>query len=559
IGVLGLAALLRFWGLGDKPLHHDESMHAYFSLQFAENPSSYTYLPLLHGPFQFHAEGLVFAVILGLQHLFASNALGNPWINDTTARFLPVCFGLGIVALPLGLRRQLGRAGALVAAFLLAVSPSFVYFSRFLREDIYFNFFMFAMVVCAVQFAQKRTMRWFVALFAAAILAYTTFEGTFITFAIFLGFLVVLAVWEFAHTVARRLPASFTAGERTFFSRAGLLMLLGAGASLLALIGLRKLSEIGAYINRYPNQSQAQATQLENTTVAVLLYASILIALIVIGTLLWQMYRDDLAAQPQPDAPEEDDEFALDGPPAVRTGIAGRLDAVFSGPARLVASLRERVDPDRQPFLSMLLGVSWVYWFVAFVVAWMLFAALFWEIPGSVVQTWGQGFQQGVGQGIWQGLYYWLEQQPIARGGQPWYYYLLLIPLYEQLAVVFGVAGIVYSLFRPTRFRLFLIWWFVVSLFLYSWAGEKMPWLSIHILLPLMLLAAVAVARALVGTMDVIRQLAASDLITREVAVVPGARFKSRASVLGVAVALLLLIPMVHSMLTLSQVDAANG
>src|SRR5947209_20591946 len=28
--VLLLGALLRFWNVGDKPLHHDESMHAYF-------------------------------------------------------------------------------------------------------------------------------------------------------------------------------------------------------------------------------------------------------------------------------------------------------------------------------------------------------------------------------------------------------------------------------------------------------------------------------------------------------------------------------------------------
>src|SRR5258708_15035036 len=32
-GVILLEAILRFWGLGDKPLHHDESLHAYYSLQ----------------------------------------------------------------------------------------------------------------------------------------------------------------------------------------------------------------------------------------------------------------------------------------------------------------------------------------------------------------------------------------------------------------------------------------------------------------------------------------------------------------------------------------------
>src|SRR6185437_10044194 len=229
IGVLLLATILRFWDLGAKPLHHDESMHAYFSLAFARNPSGYMYDPLLHGPFQFHAEGLVFMIILAAQKLFGvGGATGSPWINDATARILPALFGVGIVALPLGLQRKLGRVGALVAALLLAVSPAFVYFSRFLREDIYFNFFMFAMVVCAVQYAHKRTIRWIVGLALAAVFAYATFEGIYLTLVIFLSFLALLVLWELAYSLARKLPKELTRGERHFFSRAGLFLLAGA-------------------------------------------------------------------------------------------------------------------------------------------------------------------------------------------------------------------------------------------------------------------------------------------------------------------------------------------
>src|SRR6266446_402000 len=36
-GVILLGAILRFWALGDKPLHHDESLHAYYSLQLLQN------------------------------------------------------------------------------------------------------------------------------------------------------------------------------------------------------------------------------------------------------------------------------------------------------------------------------------------------------------------------------------------------------------------------------------------------------------------------------------------------------------------------------------------
>ncbi|MGO8949011.1 MAG: flippase activity-associated protein Agl23 [Ktedonobacterales bacterium] len=567
IGVLVLATALRFWGLGDKPLHHDESMHAYFSLVFAEDPSSYSYNPLLHGPFQFHAEALMFAFILGLQAIFVHGASGNPWINDTTARIVPALFGVGIVALPLGLRREIGRYAALTAAFLLAVSPTFVYFSRFLREDIYFNFFMFAMVVSAVNFAHSRQLRWFVALFASTVLAYATFEGIYLTLAIFGSFLAILLAWELAQPVSRLLPEVLTPRERLFFSRAGLLALLGIIGGLVSIIALRIVDRLSNYTNSYPNKSEIQVQNLENISVAVLLYGSILIALLVIGTLLWRMYYEDVQANLSRIRAEEG-EYELE-PDLSANSRVERVDQVLTAPSRWVRSIANRFDRRSQPFLWTLFNISWIYWFVAFVVCWVIFAALYWTIPGpgGVVSTWAEGFQQGIGHGIWQGLYYWIEQQNVDRGGQPYYYYLLLIPLYEQLAVVFGLIGVVYSLIRPTHFRLFLVWWFVLSLILYSWAGEKMPWLSIHILLSLMLLAAIAVARALEGTVEFVKQnrqrltsLSLGRGFPRGSGESALPRWQRPAiSITATAVAVLLLIPMVHSMIILSHQDAADG
>ena len=498
IGVLLLATILRFWDLGAKPLHHDESMHAYFSLAFARNPSGYMYDPLLHGPFQFHAEGFVFMIILAAQKLFGVGGVtGSPWINDATARILPALFGVGIVALPLGLQRKLGRVGALVAALLLAVSPAFVYFSRFLREDIYFNFFMFAMVVCAVQYAHKRTIRWIVGLALATVFAYATFEGVYLTLVIFLSFLALLVLWELAYSLARKLPKELTQRERRFFSRAGLFLLAGAVGAVLAYFGLQVMHNLNKYITSDTTKADAQVLQLENTTVLILLYLSIIVAIVVIAVLLWQVSRDDAQVRYATDGGGDVDEDEGDDVFPPHRSFARQLEAVVTAPGRRIAAIRERIDPREKPFLHMLLGISWVHWFVAIVAGWMLFAALYWVLPpgpqGNL--SWGQGFQVGIGRGVWQGLYYWLQQQEVARGGQPVYYYALLLPLYEQLAIVFGLAGAVYSFFRPTRFRMFLVWWFVVSFGLYSWAGEKMPWLSIHILLPLMLLAGIMIAR----------------------------------------------------------------
>ncbi|GIV99440.1 flippase activity-associated protein Agl23 [Roseiflexus sp.] len=165
---------------------------------------------------------------------------------------------------------------------------------------------------------------------------------------------------------------------------------------------------------------------------------------------------------------------------------------------------------------------------------------------------------QSVFAGLYAGLAYWLgSQQEFARGDQPWYYYLMLMSLYEPLAFFGGLTATVYLFTRGVRFHrqkqpaanredtpsdndinvagltpdgantpsgndiniaglapdsadthmsfigrpatalfpLFLAFWFLCSFVAFSWAGEKMPWLNAHIALPANLLLAWALAR----------------------------------------------------------------
>jgi uncharacterized protein (TIGR03663 family) len=148
---------------------------------------------------------------------------------------------------------------------------------------------------------------------------------------------------------------------------------------------------------------------------------------------------------------------------------------------------------------------------------------------------------QSVFAGLYAGLAYWLgSQQEYARGDQPWYYYLMLMSLYEPLAFFGSLAATVYLFTRGVRLRrhesaasestetpsgdgvetadaaprdkaeihtsfvgrpatalfpLFLAFWFLCSFVAFSWAGEKMPWLNSHIALPANLLLAWALAR----------------------------------------------------------------
>ncbi len=96
------------------------------------------------------------------------------------------------------------------------------------------------------------------------------------------------------------------------------------------------------------------------------------------------------------------------------------------------------------------------------------------------------------------GLSYWLGQQNVARGSQPWFYYLMLVPLYEQVAVVFGLWGLWYALKRRTIFTAFVVWWAFCTWVFYMWASEKMPWLGLHLTIPLLFAASLVITRFIV-------------------------------------------------------------
>ena len=84
------------------------------------------------------------------------------------------------------------------------------------------------------------------------------------------------------------------------------------------------------------------------------------------------------------------------------------------------------------------------------------------------------------------GLGFWLAQHPKKLGGQPWHYYLMLGLLYETF-FVFGTLGFIFKFIfnRRSAFKLFIIIWSIGSLGVYSWAGEKFPWLFLPSLLPM--------------------------------------------------------------------------
>lgn len=123
LAVLAVAAAARFWDLDLKPLHSDESMNGFFMRRLLEE-GIYQYKPSdFHGPLLYLASWLPMW-------------LAGP--SDWSLRFATACAGVATVVSLWLYRPWIGRAGALAAAALLAVSAPDVYFARTCIHETWF-------------------------------------------------------------------------------------------------------------------------------------------------------------------------------------------------------------------------------------------------------------------------------------------------------------------------------------------------------------------------------------------------------------------------------------
>lgn len=412
--LIGAAAALRFWQLDLRAIHHDESLHAFYSWKFFKG-QGYFHDPMMHGPFQFFGNRLVF-------QLFGD--------SNYTLRVLPAFFGTILVALPYFLRRDLGRMGAILVAAMLAFSPSFLYFSRFARNDIYIAFWCLLIVICLWRFVQDGRLRYLYGAAATLALSFATKETTFLFVATLGAFFLLWRAGELWTAVKNRFSLSP----------------LSPPASCLILI----------------------------VSLALPLYAA--------GLSIFQRPLGITLAN-------ANDKLGPYGAPLDAKGLSVAIITVLL--------LLE---------LAIVIGLRWQgrRYLLLFGIFYSLYVVLFTTYLTNLA---------GLGTGIWGSLSYWIVQHGQNRLAQPWFYYLLLLTIYEFLPLLLGVAGAIYFLRRRDLFSTFLVYWAVASLILYANAGEKAPWLVLHMALPLMLLGGKFAGGMLVRLRGWGRGLAVSGLI----------------------------------------------
>ncbi|MDE4908882.1 TIGR03663 family protein [Methanogenium marinum] len=180
-----VALILRFFFLDLKLFHHDEAVHSWFSFKLLME-GTYVYDPVYHGPLLYYTTASMFA-------LFGD--------SDLIARIVPALLGSMMVLLvwPIYRLGYLGWRGALIAALFLAISPDMVYFSRFLRNDIFIAFFTLLLLVALLYYLEYGQRRYVLVAALAAGLGCCSKENMPIILLIFGVFLLAAVVLKWVH------------------------------------------------------------------------------------------------------------------------------------------------------------------------------------------------------------------------------------------------------------------------------------------------------------------------------------------------------------------------
>jgi uncharacterized protein (TIGR03663 family) len=182
VAVFLVAIFLRLYMLGDRPYHHDESIHAFFSWKIVtDGVGNYQYDPVYHGPLLYYSTALVL-------WLFGA--------SDFTGRLSAVLFGLGVLAFAWPLRRYIGRWAALAFLVLVTFSPALTYFTRFVRHDIYVALGNIAFVFFAFRYGETRTPRYLYYSAAGLATAFCNKEDMYALTPVFIVAFAFTFVWE---------------------------------------------------------------------------------------------------------------------------------------------------------------------------------------------------------------------------------------------------------------------------------------------------------------------------------------------------------------------------
>jgi uncharacterized protein (TIGR03663 family) len=549
-----LAFISRFWDVGARAMSHDESLHTYFSYNLVMG-KGFQHTPLMHGPLLFHLTALSY-------FLFGA--------DDFTSRIPYAVFGVILVWMPYLFRHWLGRTGALVAAFLLLISPSTLYYARYIRQEGTIVVWTMLTILTIWRYMESRNPAWLFGLSAVLALHGADKSTSFFNVAMMVAFLAVLMGAHLLQSRNSLVPAITFAGAMgalmvvmciLFELISGLLVraftpnlnisgdgvvTLNAGTymlmfSMLVLCALAALFtrwfvnvNFGAFMRRASQNSPAFNPIIVMVTTTLFMAAP---ALLLLLNPVWRV---------------------VSGKNLVELELLGNMSNLnnnMSVVGPMLALSMALIG------IAIGLGLAWNWR------RWLQMIGIFIAITLPLFTTLFTN-PAGVATGYVGQLGYWMAQQGVMRGSQPIYYYFVVVPLYEYLPIFGTLCAwllLAWQVFRkrivpklavdegeqshispsglprkrtmPTApkyvrtvkvgpleltiesnantreiedvkdnkpssmvdqggrlldsgliFPLMVTFWIVMTWATYTAAGEKMPWLTIHIALPMIVM-----------------------------------------------------------------------
>ena len=124
--IILVALVYRLPGLSERPMHSDEAVNAVKFSQLAES-QKFEYEPAeYHGP-------ALFYFTLPVSWITGNTSFKK--LTETTLRIVPVIFGTALIALLFILGNGVRWHVLCIAALFAAISPAFVYYSRYYIRD----------------------------------------------------------------------------------------------------------------------------------------------------------------------------------------------------------------------------------------------------------------------------------------------------------------------------------------------------------------------------------------------------------------------------------------
>jgi predicted membrane-bound mannosyltransferase/DNA-binding beta-propeller fold protein YncE len=478
--IIILGFVTRFYDLESRVMSHDENSHVYYSWRLSKG-QGYQHTPLTHGPFLFHLTAMSY-------FLFGD--------NDFTSRIPFALFSIATIAFLWNYRRYLGQTGTIIAACLMLISPFMLYYGRYVRNEALVGLFGVITIWSILRYLETGEAKYTYWLTAATALHFATKETSFIYTAQALVFLGLVFIYQTTKDQKWELPR---------YRKLFIVTLIIAFLLLAIVLGINLVS-VSPETSTTDTTETTQVGAFQLVLIPALLggLALLLALFFAIRGLTWGNLRSNRA-------------FGM---------IIILLTMVFphlaAFPVRLLGwnpmdyetwtgILRVAAFLIPMALISIAVGLVWnsKLWLINAAIFYIPFTILF-----TTVFTNGQGFFTG----LVGSLGYWLEQQGVERGSQPWYYYgFLQIPIYEFLPALGSLLAGYLAIFHrsknqtdthgkvehspvvgePNWIVSLLLFWVVTSLMAYTIAGEKMPWLTYHIAWPMILLSGWAFGRVI--------------------------------------------------------------